>query len=168
MVLLKKVFSQIAFWNILAFVAFNSNFINAQQSVNTSGGNATSTTGTVSYSVGQVFYNHHINSQGAVNQGVQNAYEVFSADIIESNSLTKIAVFPNPTSDLITVKILNYTGSINYRVELIDANGRLVKENYLQASISSLDLSQFPSSTYSLNILGNQSNKIATYKIIKN
>ena len=46
----------------------------AQQSVNTTGGNASGSGGSVSYSVGQVVYTYHSSSSGQMNQGVQQVF----------------------------------------------------------------------------------------------
>ena len=51
-------------------------FAQAQESVNSTGGNATGSGGTVAYSVGQVVYTANTGSSGNVEQGVQHAYEI--------------------------------------------------------------------------------------------
>ena len=57
---------------IITIVSFNQSF--GQESVNSSGGTATGATGSVSYSVGQVFYTAQSSLGGSVSQGVQQAY----------------------------------------------------------------------------------------------
>ena len=47
----------------------------AQQSVNTTGGNASGSGGSVSYSLGQVVYTYHSSPSGQMNQGVQQVFE---------------------------------------------------------------------------------------------
>ncbi|NLF43456.1 MAG: T9SS C-terminal target domain-containing protein, partial [Bacteroidales bacterium] len=50
--------------------------LSAQNSINTSGGNASSTDGNMSYSVGQVFYNTSQGTNGSIIEGVQQPYEI--------------------------------------------------------------------------------------------
>ncbi len=47
-----------------------------QTSVNTAGGEVENTSGSVSYSIGQVAYTSVSNSNGSVSQGVQHAFEI--------------------------------------------------------------------------------------------
>ncbi len=48
----------------------------SQESVNISGGNAIGTGGSVSYSVGQVFFNTSESTTGSVTEGIQQPYEI--------------------------------------------------------------------------------------------
>jgi hypothetical protein len=80
----------------------------AQESVNASGGDATGTSGTVAYSVGQVVYTSNTGSTGSVAQGVQQSYEIFMVGIKETELNISLSVFPNPTSDNLTLQISNY------------------------------------------------------------
>lgn len=60
----------------------------AQQSVNTTGGNASGSGGSVSYTVGQVVYTYHSSVSGQMNQGVQQVFStcetVEGIDVIQS------------------------------------------------------------------------------------
>ena len=60
----------------------------AQESVNTTGGNASGSGGSVSYSVGQVVYTYHSSSSAQMNQGVQQVFDdcqpATGTDIISS------------------------------------------------------------------------------------
>jgi len=50
--------------------------LQAQESVNAAGGNASGSGGTVSYTVGQVVYTTKTGTNGSVAEGVQQAYEI--------------------------------------------------------------------------------------------
>ena len=50
--------------------------LQAQQVVTTSGGNASGSGGSVSYTVGQIVYTTNTDSNGSVAQGVQQPYEI--------------------------------------------------------------------------------------------
>ncbi len=50
--------------------------LQAQTSVNATGGNASGSGGSASYSVGQVVYTTHTGTNGSVAQGVQQPFEI--------------------------------------------------------------------------------------------
>jgi hypothetical protein len=62
---------------------FLCSFLNAQESVNTASGNASGSGGSVSYSVGEIVYTTNAGDNGAVAQGVQQAYEISAVTGIE-------------------------------------------------------------------------------------
>ena len=50
--------------------------LQAQESVNATGGNALGSGGSVSYSVGQLTYQTHVGTNGSVAEGVQQPFEI--------------------------------------------------------------------------------------------
>ena len=103
---------------ILCSIFFTLFSANAQQATVTSGGNATGTGGTSSYSVGQIAYTIITGAGGSINQGVQQPYEFFTLgnDDFPEIQLT-MTVYPNPTTSLIKLNIQNY-GLENLNYEL--------------------------------------------------
>lgn len=75
-------------------------------------------------------------------------------------------VYPNPTNDLLNVRINNYVGKVN--IQVIDINGRIVKElkNEDFNIEKSLNLNNLQSGMYVLKVNGDNLN--FTQKIIKN
>jgi len=63
----------------------------AQDAVVTSGGNASGSGGTASFSIGQTVYTTNSNSSGTVAQGLQHSYEFLEVSIKENN--LRISVF---------------------------------------------------------------------------
>ena len=57
--------------------------LQAQTSVNATGGDASGSGGSVSYSVGQVVYTTNTGTSGSVAQGVQQPYEISVVTAIE-------------------------------------------------------------------------------------
>ncbi|MGC8754863.1 MAG: hypothetical protein ACP5QJ_07625, partial [Thermosulfidibacteraceae bacterium] len=57
--------------------------LQAQESVNATGGNASGNGGTVAYSVGQVVYTTNTGTNGSVAQGVQQPFEISVVSGIE-------------------------------------------------------------------------------------
>ena len=60
----------------VAFLLLGLGGLQAQQSPTATGGEATGTGGTASYSVGQVVYTTNTGTNGSMAQGVQQPYEI--------------------------------------------------------------------------------------------
>ena len=95
----------------------------AQESTNTSGGEATGSGGSVSYSVGQVVYTTNTGSSGNVAQGVKHAYEINVVGIIDKQLNIALNAYPNPTTDVLTLQISNYNNE-KLMYQLYDLNGK--------------------------------------------
>lgn len=139
----------------------------AQQSVNASGGKAANANNSVSYSIGQSFY-HQTNGGGIVLiEGVQQPYEVTTLGTNEYPGIQlEIKVYPNPTASLLFLKIENLPlRNLNYR--LFDSSGRIIFQDKIQQTETSIDLASKPSGVYILSVLRSDS-MIKTFKVIKN
>lgn len=153
------IFTLALFW--CALVSFG------QDTVASSGGNASGANGNVSYTVGQNAYTTNTGSSGSVAQGVQQPFEIqtlLGRDIFNIN--LKMSVYPNPTTNLLSLEITNYSLD-NVRYDLFDANGRLILSNKVVNAVTSLRMDLYPNAIYLLNITEN-SKTIKTFKIIKN
>lgn len=138
----------------------------AQSDVITSGGNASSTSGSVSFTIGQVDYVSAPGSSGNINQGVQQPFEIFGPlEVISIEGLT-IEVYPNPTYDFVYVELDN-SKIDNGRILLYDVNGRLIKGNFITNQKSEINIAELATGNYYIEISSNDL-KICTYKIIKN
>lgn len=79
----------------------------AHASVNATGGNANSANGSVSYSVGQVFYTTAFSTKGSISEGVQQPFEISVLSGLEDVAGIDLcySVYPNPTSGKLTLKL---------------------------------------------------------------
>ena len=136
------------------------------QVLSATGGDATGTGGSVAYSVGQIVYTTHTGTTGSVAQGVEQAYEIYSVGIKETTLNISLSVFPNPTSDFLTLKVEDYNNeALNYT--LLDEQGRLVLNEQITTQDTQVAMSTLARGAYFINVL--QANKkIQTFKIIKN
>ena len=152
---------------ILFFMLFCLPKMLAQQTVNTSGGNATGVGGSSSYSIGQITYNEQTGSGGSINQGVQQSFEIFTLSGAEfENIKLEAVVYPNPTVSKVTLKISNFNlDDLNY--QLFDIQGRSISMGKISNEETLFNMDAYPSSIYLLKI--NSNNKeLKTFKIIKN
>lgn len=153
----QKLLSIILFGN-LCFYSFS------QQNTTVSGGNATGSGGSASYSIGQVDYINSSGTNGNINQGVQQVYEVEDVSGINEFSSLITALFPNPTSGILSLEVDQFNQEIRY--ELSDLAGRILITSPILATSTTIDLTSFASGEYLLNI-SSKNNFIKTLKIVK-
>ena len=139
------------------------------ETFNASGDDATGSSGSVTYSIGQVFYTYIGESVYDVAQGIQQEELSQTLDTTENSVVPKaeIFVFPNPTIDYVTVNMEGFefeNGPRSY--QLYDLQGRLLKQNTINQNETQIDLNDLSSSIYILQVYVN--NKILkTFKILK-
>lgn len=139
----------------------------AQESVNATGGDATGSGGTAAYSVGQVVYTTNIDASGTVSQGVQQAYEIFTVGIKETQLNISLLVFPNPTADNLTLQISDYNNEkLSYH--LFDMQGKLLNNGQVTAQQTQINTASLPPATYFIHVVNQQNKKVQSFKIIKN
>ena len=129
----------------------------AQESANTTGGDATGLGGTVAYSIGQVVYTTQNSSTGSVAQGVQHAYDVYALGMEHNELNVAMDVYPNPTSDNIILQIPDFNNQqLWYR--LLDAQGKIIVREKIITQQSAINMYNLSSATYFLQVV-NQDNK---------
>ena len=72
-------------------------FMRYLKRINATGRDASGSGGTAAYSLGQVVYTTNSGTSATVSQGVQQAYEIFTIGIKETELNISLSVFPNPT-----------------------------------------------------------------------
>lgn len=82
-----------------------TNLAKAQESTNSSGGDATGSGGSVAFSVGQVGYTTTTNTAGILAQGVQQPFEISIVGLNEAATNISLTAFPNPTADNLTLQL---------------------------------------------------------------
>ena len=139
----------------------------AQNATVSAGGDAKSSSGSISYSIGQTAYTSDEGNNGSQLKGVQQAYEIYAITGIKNtlaDQLT-ISIGPNPTSDAINIKIEEQV-SKQLTYSLFAVNGELLKSGQLLSQSSVLDLKHLASAVYLLQI-ANTSNQQQTFQILK-
>ena len=152
---------------ILSFLfSFSLNAQTSHQVLSATGGDASGSGGTVAYSVGQIVYTTNTGTTGSVAQGVEQAYEISSVGIKETALNISLSIFPNPTSDYLTLKVEDYNNeALSYN--LLDQQGKLVMNEQITNQETQVAMSTLARGAYFINVL--QANKkIQTFKIIKN
>jgi len=149
----------------IAFLLLGLGGLHAQESPTATGGEATGTGGTASYSVGQVVYTTQTGTNGSVAQGVQQPYEIsITVGIDETSIKLELSVYPNPTADYLTLKV---GASTFLSYQLIDIQGKVIENNKVTGTSTTIKMEELPSATYFLKVSKNNA-PVKTFKIIKN
>jgi len=132
------------------------------------GGNASGSGGSVSYSIGQMVYTTITGTNGSVAQGVQQPFEisvVTGLDEVEGISL-RCSVYPNPTTDYLVLKVENFDKE-NLSYQLIDINGKPIENKNITGNETNIIMSDLVPATYFLKVTLNNK-EVKTFKIVKN
>jgi len=139
----------------------------AQETVPATGGDASGSGGSTSYTIGQVVYTTNTGGNGSVAQGVQQPYEITTTIGIDVGEIKlDLVAYPNPANNALTLNVGNYSNE-KLTYQLYDMQGKLLANKQVINSRTSIDLQDLPVSAYLLNVLDNNS-LIKTFRIIKN
>jgi hypothetical protein len=142
--------------------------LQAQEAVSAAGGNATGSSGTVSYTVGQVAYITTSASSGTITQGVQQPFEIMIVTGIEDANDINLdcSAYPNPATGFVNLKVNNYNME-NLIYQLFDMNGKLILIKKVDGNETIIPMENLVPSTYILRVTENNKD-VKTFKIIKN
>ena len=142
--------------------------LQAQETIPATGGNASGSGGSASYSVGQVIYTTNTGTNGSVAQGVQQPFEISEVTGIEQAKGINLncSAYPNPTTDFLMLKVENYDKE-NLSYQLYDISGKLLENKKVTGTETSIVMSNLVPATYFVKVTeGNK--EVKTFKIIKN
>jgi hypothetical protein len=139
--------------------------VQAQETVPATGGEATGSGGTASYSVGQVVYTTATGTNGSVAQGMQQPYEIsVTIGVNETTINLELSVYPNPTTNYLTLKVDDFE-TLNF--QLIDLQGKVIENKKVTATTSTIEMEELPKAIYFLKVT-KDNQLIKTFKVIKN
>ncbi|MFT4695060.1 MAG: hypothetical protein ACI8RY_000214 [Urechidicola sp.] len=149
----------------LFVVFFGLGGLQAQEAVPASGGDATGAGGSSSYTVGQAVYTTNTGTNSSVAQGVQQPFEISITTGINIESINlDLSVYPNPTTDFLTLKTEN---SENISYQLFNLEGKLIEDKKVNTNNTSIKMVELPKTIYFLKVAKNNQ-IVKTFKIIKN
>lgn len=150
---------------LCAMLLFYNN-AQAQESINASGAHTTSSFGTVSYSVGQLVSTTHNSTSGSVAPGVQHAFEIFKVGLKESKLNLSLSIFPNPTSENLTLEIKDYKNEKLF-YQLYDMQGKLINNGQITTQQTHLNMHGYATATYLMHVINQDNKKVGSFKIVK-
>lgn len=140
----------------------------SQTTVVSNGGDAKTSNGSISYSIGQsVIGSTNQNSAGSIHIGIQQPVNISVILGVENKEIElDYSIYPNPTPSALTLKYSgNFSDGMKY--QLIDLQGKILKEGSILNLENIIELDNFNPSTYILNVF-NFTKLIKSFKIIKN
>jgi len=140
------------------------------ETFNASGEDVSADEGSITYSIGQVFYTYIGESSYNVAQGIQQG-ELSTTLSTEEEGVepkTEIFIFPNPTTDYINIRTDGYESESGQRsYQLYDLQGRLLQQDAISQNEMQIDVTNLRAAIYLLQV--HSENKILkTFKIVKN
>jgi hypothetical protein len=137
----------------------------SQSNTVSAGGDAEGDNGSISYSIGQVVYTSAQGSNGNVNQGVQQPYDVGVVTGIEEAGIN-LSVFPNPTSGLLTLTVADEDASL-LSYQLFDASGRLVDSKNKLNPTNTISLDGYATGVYTLSV-SRENKQVKSFRLVRN
>ncbi len=135
--------------------------------VSSSGNSFNNTTYQLDWSIGECITASHDAGNYEITQGFhQDRYVIITAIENLHNNEINISVFPNPTTDLISLKVqCSKRESIKYT--LTDISGKVLQTEKVKSDIEQLNFSTYTNGVYFLSV--RQENQLVkSFKIIKN
>lgn len=136
----------------------------SQQNIVASGGDASGSNGSVSFTIGQIDYSNSSGSNGSTNEGVQQPFEFFDADASLQELGLNAHLYPNPTNEFVILQFENVPKETKY--QLIDANGKLLTSGFILSEETNIAMLDYATGIYHLQLT--QANKTTSIKIVKN
>ena len=144
--------------------------LQAQEVIPATGGEATGSGGSVSYTVGQMVYSTNTGANGSVSQGIQQPYEISVISAINelAEFTLECAVFPNPVAESLILKVVRENISVSsLSFQLYDINGKLIQNKELESNETRIHMRDLVPAIYFLKVIDNKE-ELKTFKIIKN
>ena len=140
------------------------------QSINSSGQTMTQSNGSLTFTVGELVVLTQTDSDGnTLGSGFTSGALLTTASIQEPNaSLINVKVYPNPTTDLVTVSIQE-TKLAQVVLEIVDVNGKSISVEKYAGMTNNIGISTslWEKGIYILNLKNNENQLLGSYKIIK-
>ena len=150
--------------NIFFLLLFVAGSATAQTVVSANGGTATAAGVEVSWTIGEPITETVTDGTTTLTQGFQQSKLTVTA--INDIQITgvEIKVYPNPTSDYVTVHFSKMMEKPTYL--LFDLSGRLIEQKKIESTDAKIDMTGYAGGSYILK-LNNGRQPLQSFKIIK-
>lgn len=148
--------------NTLLLLGLGLTGLQAQESLNATGGDASGGGGSASYSVGQILNATKTGTSGSVAQGVQQAYEISVISGIRKAKGISLAIeaYPNPTTEFLTLDVKDIELS-NLDFQLFDMQGKLLHSQKITSNQTRIVMNDLQPAVYFLRVFqGNKEVKV--------
>jgi len=149
---------------LIALLFFAVSSATAQKVVSANGGTATAAGTQVSWTIGEPITATVSDGTTTLTQGFQQSKLTVTAINDIQVAGVEIKVYPNPTSDFVTVHFSKVMEKPTYL--LFDLSGRLIQQKKIESTDAKVDMTQFAGGSYILKVNSGQQ-PLQTFKIIK-
>ena len=132
----------------------------AQSNIVTAGGDAASSSGSVSYSIGQIDFQYTSSADYSVSEGVQQTYSFDTALSIDDIQYDfQLSIWPNPSADEMNIE---YTTSYELPLSLTvtDVKGAVVANRSVTQGQYSFNVNTWAAGTYYISLSNGEAVKI--------
>ena len=134
--------------------------------ITTSGNSDANATNSVSWTIGECIPETFSNADNKLTQGYQQGIYEISTAIDNTGNLIKIILYPNPANDYVYLEIqLQDIQKLFY--QLYDMNGRCLKNENISSEKTMINLVNYTSNTYILNVYTTDKKLLKSFKILK-
>lgn len=129
--------------------------LSAQQGVVASGGDHSSSNGSVAYSVGQIAFATIDDETGNLNPGLQQPFQFTIVGINDIGTDHLLNLYPNPANQFLFLQLSTREGIIHaqdFIAKVYDAKGNLLITQQLDNPVNSILISDLPSGQYFVQI----------------
>jgi hypothetical protein len=146
------------------FLFFVAGSATAQKVVSANGGTATAAGVEVSWTIGEPITETVTDGTTTLTQGFQQSKLTVTAINDIQISGVEIKVYPNPTSDYVTVHFSKAMEKPTYL--LFDLSGRLIEQKNIETTDAKIDMTGYAGGSYILKLNSGQQ-PLQSFKIIK-
>ena len=122
----------------------------------------------LSWTLGECITENYISAGSILTQGFQQGHFLsVTIDEIKDKDLS-IIVFPNPTTNFITIYIMSLTErNSDYLIELYDLQGKMLNKEKFKQDKFQLDMFNYPAGIYLLKVMTKGNKSLQNFKIQK-
>lgn len=139
----------------------------AQEVIATAGAEAESSSGSMSYTVGEMVVTSEVTSEGALTQGYQQGHLVPTA-IDEIPDELELSLYPNPAADYIIIESKSLTDF--EQITMYDMSGRLIWSQDGNSSVDNkitVDFTGHAAGNYIIRLADSDKDQSFSYSVVK-
>ncbi|MBN1180689.1 MAG: T9SS type A sorting domain-containing protein [Bacteroidales bacterium] len=140
--------------------------INGQEVAASAGDYFETSTGSISWTLGEVSIETLNSDNITLTQGFQQTYFSDEQTVIATNFNAEILVYPIPANEILTIEFRDFQNKA--KLILYNIMGEEVVIKQMKSAKTTINLDHLPSSEYLLNIVDGKNKLIQSFKIIKN
>ncbi len=157
-------------FTIFAILLCIAGVVAAQSAIVPVGGDASSSSGSVSYTVGQIAVQTTTSSGGSVSvaEGVQHPYEIMTVGVDDYPQIALDAVvYPNPTENLAQLRLNGFeVPADGLHATLYDAGGKRLQTIPVTDDLTTFQIGQYATGTYFLELRDGK-RILKTFKVVR-